>query len=95
MITLLPPPEETCQECGVVHEPEEPHNAQSLHYVMKFILDHGREPTWADAMAHCTEAVRNAWTPLLLERGAVIGEVMGGRWRGKPTVTTYSVEEGT
>jgi hypothetical protein len=30
----------------------------------------GRYPTWADAMAHCSASVREAWTTELKRRGA-------------------------
>lgn len=42
------------------HEPSEPHNAQSLYYGVTFSGMVGRSPTWADAMAHCAEPVRQA-----------------------------------
>ena len=66
---LLPPPEGTCPECAVKHEAEMPHNQQSLYYQYYFCNKHGRWPTWQDAMAHCTDEVKAAWTEALKEHG--------------------------
>jgi hypothetical protein len=56
-----------CQECGVDHKPELPHNQQSLYYQYRFYGQHGRWPTWDDAMAHCTEDMRQKWSTALAE----------------------------
>ncbi len=64
-LELLPPSKDCCQECAVKHDPSQPHNAQSLYYCFKFNLENGRSPTWADAMAHCSEEVKNHWTKYL------------------------------
>lgn len=61
-----------CQECAVDHPPELPHNQQSLFYQYHFYNEHGRWPTWKDAMAHCTEEVRNFWLEELQKRGVKI-----------------------
>jgi hypothetical protein len=58
---LLPPKPDVCQECAVDHDPRLPHNQQSLYYQMKFKMEHGRDATWNDAMAHCTEEVKERW----------------------------------
>lgn len=60
---LAPPPATACQVCGhdPAHEPDQPHNAQSLYYQYAFYADHGRWPTWRDAVAHCSESVRDHW----------------------------------
>lgn len=62
-------PEGTCPECAVAHDPAMPHNQQSLAYQYHFYDQHGRWPTWADAMAHCTEDVKEQWITALKERG--------------------------
>ena len=62
-----------CPECAVEHDPEQPHNRDSLEYQYKFYDQHGRWPTWADAMAHCPEEVKKIWTQELKKRG---GEVL-------------------
>lgn len=59
--SLLPPPPEACQICAVQHRPEDPHNQQSIYYRLTFHAQHGRMPTWSDAMAHCAPAMRDLW----------------------------------
>jgi hypothetical protein len=59
---ILPPSNpNACQACGRVHGPEEPHDALRLQYQYSFRAEHGRWPTWADAMAHCDEAMKARW----------------------------------
>lgn len=58
---LLPPHPSKCQCCAVAHLPDQPHNAQSLHYQYWFYGQNGRWPTWADAMAHCPEEIQQKW----------------------------------
>jgi len=58
---LLPPQPGTCPECAVVHEPEMPHDKQSLYYQTQFYLRHGRWPTWEDAVAHCSDEMKWLW----------------------------------
>jgi len=67
---LLPPKPGVCQECAVDHPPEDPHNNQSLYFQYKFRGDHGRWPTWKDAIAHCTPEVREFWEEELRAAGA-------------------------
>lgn len=59
--TLIPPAPGNCPICAYKHEPDQPHNRHSLYYQMAFHQQHGRWPTWADAMAHCSEEVKQAW----------------------------------
>lgn len=66
---LLPPAPGVCQECAVDHDPSLPHNKHSLFYQYKFYNDHGRWPTWEDAMAHCTDEVKDYWKKALAEHG--------------------------
>lgn len=66
---VLPPSPDKCQICAHVHEPGEPHNAQTAYYQMLFQSMVGRAPTWADAMAHCDANMKRAWTHLLKEAG--------------------------
>lgn len=68
-MALLPPSKDVCQECAVKHDPQMPHNQQSLYYQMKFKKERGRWPTWEDAMAHCAEDVKTLWREALLKRG--------------------------
>lgn len=76
-LMILPAAPGKCQTCAVDHLPAEPHNAQSLYYQMKFQMEHGRGPTWLDAMAHCTEEVREIWLGGLKARGVDVeaGEI--------------------
>lgn len=57
-LSLLPPAPDVCQECATKHEPAMLHNQQSLFYQSKFFGEHGRWPTWHDAMAHCAPALQ-------------------------------------
>lgn len=68
---LLPPAKDKCQECARAHKPEEPHDATSLFYGVKLKMETGREPTWSEAMAHCTPEVREGWTATLKEKFGV------------------------
>ena len=58
---VLPPRTGLCSVCAGDHKPEDPHNAQSIYWGVIFNAEHGRAPTWADAVAHCDEAVQAAW----------------------------------
>ena len=69
---LLPPAPDKCQECAVKHEPDQPHNAQSFFYQFKFNAQHGRSPTWKDAMAHCAKPVKAAWRRELKKHGVMV-----------------------
>lgn len=65
-------PEGTCLMCAVKHDPDQPHNLQSLAYQYKFYDEHGRWPTWKDAMEHCTKKVQQFWIQALKEKGVKI-----------------------
>ena len=69
---LMPAAPGTCPECAVDHPPELPHNQQSLFYQYKFYNEHGRWPTWEDAMAHCSEDMKEFWRIELRRRGVEI-----------------------
>lgn len=71
---LLPPAPDVCQACATKHDSAEPHNQQSLYYQYWFYGQHGRWPTWADALAHCDAEMRAAWTAGLAEHGVIVGE---------------------
>ena len=60
-------PPGTCPECATKHPPEMPHNQQSLTYQYKFYDRHGRWPTWEDAMAHCSDEIKQFWKGALLK----------------------------
>ncbi len=68
---LMPAKQGHCQVCAVKHPPEQPHNAQSLTYQVRFKALHGRDATWADALAHCLSAeIKSHWKRCLKEKGA-------------------------
>lgn len=66
---LLPPKPGTCPICATEHDPEMPHNQQSIYYQYRFYGMRSRWPTWADALAHCTDAVRGMWEAELRKAG--------------------------
>lgn len=74
-LTLLPPRPDVCQECATQHEPGNAHNQQSLYYHFAFHGQHGRAPTWADALAHCVPEVKTQWAAELRKVGVVVDEL--------------------
>lgn len=66
---IMPPKPGTCPECAVKHPPEYPHDAHSLFYQYKFYGEHGRWPTWVDAMAHCSDEIKDATMDVLKKKG--------------------------
>jgi hypothetical protein len=69
---LMPPKANVCQKCAVDHDPEQPHNQQSLYWQYWFLGKYGRWPKWEDAMAHCADDVKQYWIVALKERGIKI-----------------------
>lgn len=72
VILLGKTPPGTCPECAVKHDPSQPHNRDSLAYQYKFYDKHGRWPTWSDAMAHCSDFVKEFWVKALREQGVEV-----------------------
>lgn len=68
----MPAKEGTCEQCAVNHEPEQPHNQQSLAYQYWFYDKHGRWPTWKDAMEHCSDEIKEFWKKELATRGVTV-----------------------
>lgn len=66
---ILPPAKGKCPICAHAHGAGDPHNAQMLFYQIAFNGMVGRPPTWADALAHCSEETRRKWEALLKEKG--------------------------
>ena len=60
-LRMMPPARHLCQKCAVAHGEMEAHNAQTLYYAFWFNQQHGRSPTWRDAIAHCPEETKAAW----------------------------------
>src|SRR3972149_3945179 len=65
-MSLLPPAADKCPICATEHEPQLPHNPQSLYYFYRFHASRGDWPTCEDAAAHCTPQIRasfrDRWT---------------------------------
>lgn len=69
---LLPPAPGLCQTCAVDHPSDEPHDVQSLYYQVKFKMEHGREPTWEDALTHVSDEMHAAWVAELSVHGVEV-----------------------
>lgn len=59
----------TCRVCGCRHDPDQPHNVNSIYYRMAFYLKHGRMPTIADAIKHCPAVIKQEALQALKLRG--------------------------
>lgn len=70
--TLMPAPPGVCSQCAKDHEPELPHDWQTLHWQYAFYAEYGRWPVIDDAFTHCTSEVHEAWRVLLLDHGVQI-----------------------
>jgi|GEM_PF-2625893 hypothetical protein len=66
---MLPAAPGTCEECATAHDPTYPHNKQSLFYQYRFYFKENRWPTWEDAMAHCSDKMKEAWRQELTKLG--------------------------
>jgi len=54
----LGPASHLCQVCAGDHKPDDPHDCNSLFYQYGFYGEHGRWPTWKDAVAHCSDVTK-------------------------------------
>lgn len=54
-----------CPICGGSHLPDHPHSASKMAYQFRFQQQHGRLPTWEDAMAHCCPEYKDLMRNLL------------------------------
>jgi hypothetical protein len=68
-MVLLPPQAHLCQVCGVGHQPDMPHSRNSIYYTTAFNMQHGRSPTWHDALAHCSDETKAFWIKALSDQG--------------------------
>ena len=73
MTLLGKAPEGTCPVCSCEHPADLPHNLQSLAYQYRFYDEHGRWPTWSDAMGHCDDETKRLWQAALVEQGIEVG----------------------
>jgi len=69
---LMPAKKGTCPICAVAHEAHLPHNRDSLYYQTRFYMEHKRNATWADAMAHCTDEMKAFWIKSLKKAGVKV-----------------------
>lgn len=71
-MAILPPAPGRCVWCAVDHPPGGPHNFDSLYYHVVFLNTYGRDPTWADALAHCTPELRQHWRVELFSYAGIV-----------------------
>lgn len=71
-IRLCAPGPGKCRVCAGVHDPGQPHDRDSFFYKHWFYRRHRRFPSWADAMAHCDDAVKAEAAAKLRRRGIAI-----------------------
>lgn len=69
---LLPVAPDRCQVCAAKHEPEMPHDAQSIYWAMAARMQGKPAPTWKLAMEHCSPEMRRAWTDELKKMGVEV-----------------------
>ena len=66
---MNPPLKGTCKVCGTRHTIIDGHNLQSLAYQSRFRAAYGREPTWADAVAHLPPDLQERWRKVVASMG--------------------------
>lgn len=74
-IKIIAPEPGACKICAALHNPDQPHERDSLYYQMRFFQVYNRFPSWDDAMAHCSKAVQLQVKQDLIERGIISEEV--------------------
>lgn len=50
-----------CAICQRYHREDQPHDVNSKNYRMIFEMMFYRQPTWKDAMSHCSEETKRSW----------------------------------
>lgn len=90
---MLPPGPDVCPICAVAHPPDVPHDRETLYYQMRFNAAHGRWPTWADAIAHCTRKIQDLWKEELTLLGAWSEPAEGGPIADPPHESFHQVVE--
>lgn len=58
-----------CEECDWEHPPGMPHDKVSLYYRFLFFMKFRREPTWIDAVAHCSEPIKDLFIKMVRDQG--------------------------
>jgi hypothetical protein len=69
---VIPPPPDACQVCAARHAPEEPHNPDSVYWQTVRNIAGEPMPTWADALEHVEDPLRQAWVDELAKRGVTV-----------------------
>jgi len=72
-----------CPRCGVPHMPDSPHDASTMQYQACFQREHGRLPTWEDAMSHCSEEDKDLMRQVLKAKKVDPREVADMHWEMK------------
>jgi len=65
-----------CAACGSHHRSDFPHDLNRKEYRERFAAKYGRDPTWEDAVAHCTPEMQAEWRDGF--------EVLGRPWSEPP-----------
>jgi hypothetical protein len=64
---LLPPSSDKCPICAAdAHSSDISHNRDSWFYIMQFMLENNRPPTWDDASSDCPTECRAAIYQILI-----------------------------
>lgn len=71
-VKVFPPTPGACKVCATEHAPGEPHDRDSLFYQNRFYRKYRRLPTWEDAMAHCSQEMKEEFIKRLERRGIFI-----------------------
>lgn len=72
-----------CPECGHKHPPSQPHDAKTMQYQSWFLREHGRLPTYEDAMTHCSEQDKDMMRGVLKLYGIDSRDVADLAWSVK------------
>ena len=71
-IKVVPTSPGSCPICATRHDPQEPHDRDSLYYQNWFRKRYKRFPTWEDAMSHCDEKTKRGYIRKLARRGIIL-----------------------
>lgn len=64
-LRLLPVAEGLCVQCATKHRILNPHNFWSMYYKMRFRIQHGRDATQADCVAHLSKTTQSVYREAL------------------------------
>ena len=68
-VKIVPPLPGSCRICAARHDPEKPHDKDSLYYQNWFFRRYKRFPTWEDAMSHCDDRTKADFKAMLTRHG--------------------------